>query len=216
VPFNSLQRYLERIYEVEIGYRVEDFLITDPMTALRLDTSPGARESDEKLLVLEADGTLDLSLYLDPGLVGRLRSDDPTARVHRGNLFDLATAVEGVSHFLLVAWSALNARRVSLLELEIQAEVDKYVTCALLWSRQSSGRLPAALHEWLFGAPRFDSALAHDELERYRRAHVWAARFCSGLERRYLQTGRGAAMMRELRRFYRLPREEKIRRSERA
>ena len=215
MPFNSLQSYLERIYEVEIGYRVEDFLITDPSTALRLDTSHSARESQEKLLVVEAEGALDLSLYLDPGLVGRLRGDDPTTRVHRGNLTDLGTAVEGVSHFLLVIWSALHGRRTSLLELEMQAEVDKYVTSAFLWSRQSRGRIPAALHGWLFDEPRFDPALADHERERYRSAHLWAARFCSDLERRYLRSGPALGLVRELRRFYRLSREEKIRRSER-
>jgi hypothetical protein len=98
----------------------------------------------------------------------------------------------------------------------MQAEVDKFVTSALLWSRQSRGRVPAALHDWLFDAPRFDPALGAEELERYRRAHLWAARFCSGLERRHLRSGGARGMVRELRRFYRLSREEKIRRSERS
>jgi hypothetical protein len=215
VPLNALQSHLERIYELEIGYRVEDFLVTDPGEARRLDRSSGARDVSEKLLVEQQEGALALSLYLDPDVLGRLRGDDPTTRVHRGNLTDLATAVEGVSHFLLLVWSALNGRRTSLLELEMQAEVDKYVTSAFLWSRQSRGHFPAALHDWLFGEPRFDPALAEDELERYRSAHLWAARFCSSLERRYLRSGPARGLVRELRRFYRLPREEKIRQSER-
>lgn len=211
---NALQRYLERIYELEIGYRVEDFLVTDPHTARRLEDAGDARASAEKLLVEQQEGALALALYLDPDVLGRLHGDDPTTRVHRGNLTDLATAVEGVSHFLLLIWSALHGRRTSLLELEMQAEVDKYVTSAFLWSRQSRGRVPASLHEWLFGAPRFDPALGEDELERYRSAHHFAARFCSGLERRYLRSGPARGLVRELRRFYRLSREEKIRRSE--
>jgi hypothetical protein len=213
VRLNALQRCLERIYELEVGYRVEDFLVTDPQTARRLE-GRNAREAAEKLLVEQQDGALALALYLDPEVLGRLRGDDPTMRVHRGNLTDLTTAVEGVSHFLLLIWSALHERRTSLLELEMQAEVDKYVTSAFLWSRQTRGRVPAALHEWLFGAPRFDPALGADELERYRSAHQWAARFCSGLERRYLRSGPARGLVRELRRFYRLSREEKIRRSE--
>ena len=216
MPLNALQRHLERIYELEIGYRVEDFLLTDAAAARRLEGSSSARPAEEKLLVAQDDGALALSLYLDADLLGRLRGDDPTTRVHRGNLTDLATAVEGVSHFLLVTWSALHGRRTSLLELEMQAEVDKYVTSAFLWSRQRRGRIPAALHGWLFDEPRFDPALADHERERYRRAHLWAARFCSDLERRYLRSGPALGLVRELRRFYRLSREEKIRRSERS
>lgn len=214
MPLNNLQRQLERIYEVEIGHRVEDYLLTDAVAARHLESSPGARDADEKLLVSEETDALALALYLDADLVGRLRADDPTARVHPGNLFDLATAIEGVSHFLLLAWSALHGRRVSLLELEMQAEIDKYVLAAFLWGTQRQGRVPAELHQWLFGAPRFDPALDPDELERYRRAHLWAAGFCARLERAYLRGGPAGGLVRELRRFYRLSREEKIRRSE--
>lgn len=214
MPLNSLQRQLERIYEVEVGHQVEDFLLTDVVEARRLEDSPDARDADEKLLVTEEADALALALYLDADILGRLRADDPTSRVHAGNLSDLATATEGVSHFLLLAWSALHGRSVSLLELEMQAEVDKYVLTAFLWGRQRQGRVPADLHRWLFAAPRFDPALDSDELERYRRAHLWAAGFCARLERAYLRGGSAAGLVRELRRFYRLPREEKIRRSE--
>ena len=214
MPLNALQRQLERIYEVEVDYRVEDFLLTDAGAARRLENSSSSRQVDEKLLVAEEPDALALTLYLDPGLVARLRGDDPTARVHAGNLTDLATAVEGVSHFLLVTWSALHGRAVSLLELEMQAEIDKYVTTAFLWGQQRNGHVPAALHEWLFGSPRFDPALAAEELERYQRAHSWAARFCAWLEQRYLRSGPVGGLVHELRRFYRLSREEKVRRGD--
>ncbi len=42
--------------------------------------------------------------------------------------------LEGVSHFLCVAHHATHDRQVSLLTLELQAEIDKYVGSFLLLS----------------------------------------------------------------------------------
>ncbi len=213
MSLNTLQRHLERIYEVEVQPRVEDFLLTDRARVQDIDRSAGARETSEKLLVAEGADALDVALYLDPELVRRLHRDDPTARIHAGNLDDLATAIEGVSHFLYLVWNAIHRRPVSLLELEVQAEVDKYVAAAFLFGRQRQGRVPARLHEWLFGSPSYDPELSAEDLDRYREAHARAARFCSLLERRFLRRGAaGGGLLSELRRFYRLSREEKLRR----
>ena len=56
----------------------------------------------------------------------RLEATDPFERVTDDNLQDCCTALEGVSHFHYFVWSADRRRHVSLLELELQAEVDKY------------------------------------------------------------------------------------------
>ena len=66
-------------------------------------------------------------------------------RLHDGNVADYWTALEGVSHFLYLAWNAGHDKPVSLLELEMQAEVDKYVASYWLMRRQFPGRFPAEL-----------------------------------------------------------------------
>jgi hypothetical protein len=85
---------------------------------------------------------MQLGLYLAPGLLDRLRQDDPLRRLHDGNLADLCLLIEGVSHFLGVAWHATQERPVTCLELELQAEIDKYVLALLLAARQRRGRVP--------------------------------------------------------------------------
>jgi len=47
-----------------------------------------------------------MSLYLDPALLQRLAREDPLTRLHAGNVADCWTALEGVSHFLYLAWNA--------------------------------------------------------------------------------------------------------------
>ena len=51
-------------------------------------------------------------------------------RSTRTTCADYCTALEGVSHFHYLVWSLARGRNVSLLELELQAEVDKYATRA--------------------------------------------------------------------------------------
>ncbi len=207
---SELQRQLERIYELDVDHDVEDFLITDRKLLRILEAGSGARDVAEKLLVCESGDELELSLYLDAEVLERLDADDPGRRLHAGNLEAYWTALEGVSHFLYLVWNAGHERGVSLLELELQAEVDKYVSSAMLLGRQEGGRVPAALHSTLFEAPTLDPALDPTERRRYREANYYAGKFCARLEDRYLRQAGRPGMMNELRRFYRYTQRRKI------
>lgn len=207
-----LQHHLEYIYGVSVPLDVDDFLITDPELARQLgDDQP--RETPEKLLIAQDQDQLDIALYLDGELLERLGADDPLAQLHDDNLVDFCTALEGVSHFLYLTWNVALSRAVRPLELEMQAEVDKFIAIAILLSRQSQGRVPARLRHWLFEQCQFDPALAASEARRYREANRYAAKYCYQLEQRYL---RGEAppgsLIGDLRAFYRLGLQDKIRR----
>jgi len=207
---NRLQGHLESIYEVQSGYRVADFLIDDPGLARRLDTTPNARDIPEKLLIRQDGNSVDLALYLDPELLQRLDANDPTESLHGENLHDFWTALEGISHFLYLTWNALHERSVTLLEMELQAEVDKYILAALLFGRQMRGLVPKALYRHLFEYARFDERLNEAERHRYRSANYFAGRFCAYIEKEFLRPGARRGLVNTLRRFYRLNQHRKI------
>lgn len=165
----------------------------------------------------QSNDGVDLALYLDAGLVERLNGDDPTTNLHPGNVVDFCTALEGVSHFVYLAWNASLNRAVRPLELELQAEVDKYIAIATL-AREQQARPSAELHPWLFERARFDTALDNDELQRYRDANRYAGKYCMELQSRYLRSPARESldgMMGDIRRFYRLTLADKIRRIDR-
>ncbi len=203
----DLQTLLKDIYALDIAHDVDDFLITDPEVAASLDA--GGRPTEEKLLIEEADGEAKVALYLAQELVRRLQENDPTARLDERNLADFWTACEGVSHFNYYAWRAAANRSVTLLEMELQAEVDKFVATAALLARQGE-RLPQRLHHWLFDMPTFDEQLTAGELERYRRANRYAGKYCRQLLARLGDGIESEELVRELRHFYRLPQPAKI------
>lgn len=209
--FPALQRTLESIYEITIPHAVEDFVVTDEGTARALDSSAAPRAAPETLFIRESADSLDLSLYVDESIVERLRRDDPRVRLHGGNFADFCVALEGVSHFIYVVYNASHGRSVSLLELELQAEVDKFAAAAFQLGRQNRGRVPAWLHEHLFERAAFDPSMDASSQRRYRTASDYAAHYCRRLNRRYLRDGRARHLVNDLRRFYRLTQRQKIR-----
>jgi len=208
-----LQDLISGIYDVSIAHDVYDFLVTDRG---RLPAAARSGEADEELIVAqptpENGEEVSMSLYLDPELLKRLSLADPMVRLHDGNVADYWTALEGVSHFLYLAWNAGHDRPVSLLELEMQAEIDKYVASYWLMREQLPGRFPAELLSLLFERTRIDSRLARGREAMYRDASRYAEKFCRRLEQSLRGAGRdsGGAVLAELRRFYRLTNMRKL------
>jgi hypothetical protein len=198
----SLQEALAEIYDLPATPDVRDFLMTD---RARVAQIAGARNCDEQLLLAEDGDTLSMSLYIDAEVLGRLAGRDPMQALTHENLADYLTAAEGVSHFVYVAWNTGFDKPVTLLELELQAEVDKYVLCAWLLSEQNAGRFPNELHRALFARTRIDPVAAAGREGLYHQASRYAARFCERVAAVLQRRGRGPMReaLTELRRFYR-------------
>ena len=205
---DRLQQHLSEIYQVGAVHDVRDFLITDPRLAQSLGADSMLVDTTESLLMSEDDEGLALSLFLDGELLDRLESADPLSRLRADLLDDLWKVLEGLSHFNCVVWRASQDRSVSLLELELQAEIDKFVGTTLLALGQGRTDLLNHLHGWLFDEVSFHSELDDEQLTRYRAANEYAARFCHALRGRLVEDG-GAVLV-ELRRFFRLPMTDKI------
>jgi hypothetical protein len=212
VILTQLQQLIGGIYDVSIAHDVYDFLVTDRK---RLPASVRGRAAEEDLIIAQpagGDDTAGVSLYLDPGLLERLQRESPLERLHAGNVADYCKALEGVSHFVYVAWNAGHDRPVSVLELEMQAEIDKYVASYWLLRRQLPGRFPAELRRILFERARIDPLLADGREDLYREASRYAEKFCRRLERSLRRSGAGTEgeVLSELRRFYRLTNARKL------
>ena len=205
----SLQRALADIYDLSATPDVADFLMTD---RAHLASLAEARATDEQLIVAEDGDTLSLGLYIDAAVLARLAQRDPYAALTGENLADYLTAAEGVSHFVYVAWNAGHDKPVTLLELELQAEIDKYVLAAWLLREQGAGRFPRELHHALFERARVDPVAAGARAGLYRMASRYAGRFCRRIAGRLESTARSASreLLAELRRFYRLGNARKL------
>jgi hypothetical protein len=209
----GLQSLLGQLYDVELDYDVYDFLVTDRCALPEVLPAAAARDVEEELLLAETPDGAGVALYLDPSLLRRLEGADPVGALTESNLADYCTALEGVSHFVYSTWRLDRDLPVSLLELETQAEVDKYAVTVFLLADQLGGGYPAQVHARLFDRVSFDARLEPDQYHRYRTAHRYAAHYCRRLEHRFVTRGeaRIEALVRELRKFYRLGSTAKLR-----
>lgn len=206
----ELQRLLARLYKVDIDADVIDYLVTDESfvagLSQHLDLSP-----DENLLLMEEGDTVDIALYLNEGLLSRATRSKPCDELNCHNFDDFCKVLEGVSHFMYVAWNALNNKRVTRLELEMQAEVDKYVSSRLLLeSQREPGIKSERLLAHLFRDVSFRDDMPSEELSRYRQANDTIGRYCHNLEQRFSAAQMPAGMLHELRAFYRMPQPDKF------
>ena len=205
-----LQRLLEIIYDAPSGHDVRDFLITERR---QLPGDRGAEAADEELVLVQQRRRNYLALYLDAALLERLQARDPLRELDGNNIADFWVALEGVSHFSCLMWNAGHERGISMLDLELQAEVDKYVTAYWLMRKQYPRHVPRELHHLLFVRSRVNPDLSPARQQLYATATHYAARFCAALQSSLASNRpahrRGAIAM--LRRFYRLTSTGKLR-----
>ena len=195
---SRIQARLAATYGLDELPRVDDFV---------QPTEDGAREA----LTLREDGEgggLEVALHLPRAAL----EGDAT-----GIGFDaMCQIVEGVSHFLYGVERARRELPATQLELELQAEVDKYVLLALGSGARAEDRpafaprRAARVRERLYDRVRYLDAAATEVGQRYRLANDLAARFAHRLEATFAVPGRFDELRRALRRFYAAGQREKI------
>jgi len=196
----DIQIALETRYDVSVPYRVENFVLHDSAQFVELcGDSPAA---PEVLLLQEGDDNLDLTLFLDSCVMDKTDKANWQKDWSGDRFSDHCIVLEGVSHFLYLVWNAHYNRSVNELELEVQAEVDKFVFAALIVNSES---MPvSALHTRLFEDVTYRSGMSDELKSRYECANHFAALYCQWLYEEFeFCTGNGK-LRAELARFYRL------------
>lgn len=201
----AMQGGLESMYRVETDLDVCDFLVGGDSR----DTHNVERTPREQLLIKPEEDGLQLGLFVDERTLENLAMRDPRRRLDDQNLQDFLLAIEGVSHFVYLVHRARQERPVSAVELELQAEVDKYLV-ALLVTWNQTGEPPADLRARLFTHVTFAGDLSRDERERYELANSAADEYAASLEERYVRSRSVDDMLGEVRRFYRKGLAEKL------
>jgi hypothetical protein len=189
-----IQAALCRTYGIEDAPAVDDFI----------RPCEGDIER-EVLLVRENEHGAEIAVHLPKSAL------DLNARTSLG--FDeLCQVIEGVSHFVFFVERARRELPLTQLELELQAEVDKYVVFVhdLQNVRQFEPHRAARVRARLFDAVSYIDPPGTEKGDRYRLANDLAARFSGMLDERFARRGRFEQLSYALRRFYGAGQCEKI------
>jgi len=220
---HSLQALLERTYRMDTGIAdVAPFLIGDagfrqlydrPGVQARAQRAGAAAGGGARVLVRETDGAVAACIYYPDALIRCLEDHPPARGLTDGNMDAFATFVEELDHFLLLAERVRLRRPVSLLELEMHANVTKYLVCALfLAARRGRGpRSPLGERDrvWLLWHLFEKVSFAEPDPQvqsRYQAASRFARRFLSGLD----AAPTAAARLERLRLFHDASHEKKL------
>jgi hypothetical protein len=212
----ALQKLIERTYDLDTGISdLTPFLIGDrgfrkfygqDEIVQKVDS---AAPSHARTLLRHCDGALRLSIYYPDSLVENLERFDPATGIQEKNIDDFATLIEELDHFLTIADRHRGGAEMSLLELELHANITKALTLELFIARmRRDGPLKDEDRLWvrhhLFEKGEF-SEDDPDVAVRYRDASSLAVRYLD-----YLITLQRSERVRELRRFHRRTHHEKL------
>lgn len=167
----------------------------------------------EQLFIRESGDETDLALYIQPSILAELDAMTPEERVNDANFEAYCIALEGVSHFILYTFRAVQDLPVSPLELELQAEVDKFVTAWEQRTAATTDKNGAAryLERVIFDSYELRAEVPPDEVERYHTATRAAKGYCQKLVTRYGRDATPSRLHRDVRDYYRRGLADKLR-----
>lgn len=196
----DLQSRLQARYDLDIPYQIEQFISCDKALADELADAQ-ARMGQERpavdeevMFIQQQEDSLEFTVYFDEQLLMAVSGAN-------SDLDGMCTVVEGASHAVCLLWHAHNDRQIRPIELELQAEIDKFM---ILIESDAPGIGGRQLHRRLFANSRHineQGSVLHD---RYRTASKLASRYCQWLNQRFIEDEEHTALHHELARFYRL------------
>ena len=215
----GLQAVLERTYDLDTGVgEIGRYVIGDAGYRLLYDRpsregavteTVGSASLGARTMVRDQDGDLAVSIYLPDRLVECLEENDPRRGLDDRNVDAFAVLVEELDHFLVIAERYRTGGAMTLLDLELHANVTKYLVLKMFVGRmRRTSRLSAADAAWirfhLFDKAGFAEP-DPDVLARYQGASRLARKYVGWFDTLPVDRRPG-----ELRRFHRLSPQSKI------
>lgn len=207
----QVQNQLEVLYGIGLSERAQDYLINRKEVLKYLEPHAGKKIPKELLLVRQNGGdTVHIALFLDVKLLANLSRHNPFESLNNKNLSDFCVLIEGVSHFVYFLWKAYRQQPITQLEMELQAEVDKFLMLFFYLKTSEERGISPAVFEALFEDFRLFEELSDENRERYLTASQLAMRYCHSLQSRYQENNELTSLLSEIRQFYNFSQEQKI------
>ena len=203
--FADLQSTLAKRYDIFQPYSVEPFISHDAETLARIT---GVKPTTPEMMLVQEDGNnLDITVFLDKQLISAL-SNLNWDQHWNGKYFNhYCIVLEGISHFVYLSWNAYYDRPVKWLELELQAEIDKFVFASIDANAQDTRELISRLFEDV----RYHESLSEESRDRYETANELAQGYCCWLNDNFDIRDHNRRLTAELARFYRTRGNDKCR-----
>lgn len=203
----EIQKHLQKLYQLHIPYNIEKYILKKRKGG---SIEIGDRCHREVFLIHQKENQLEIGLYIEANILTLLKKQNPFQQLTQANLDSFFVAIEGVSHFIYFLSRAQNNQELTQLEMELQAEIDKYLLATFVFEYQHKNQ-PHFLLQYLFENYGLPEDLNVEERLRYQEANRFALKFCAQLETNYLKHKRWNEALSCARQFYHLNHWDKIR-----
>lgn len=202
----QIQAQIEKLYQLRCEHSVEDFVLREEDCKSYSAQKSWMQNSDEILFVKQEEENVDIGLFLNPKLLEKFSALNLNQTTPL-EITQLAPLIEGVSHFVYLLWKSGKDQSVTQLELELQAEIDKFLLTSSLWGKN----LSPWIMEQLFGEVEWNPHLGAEEKERYQVANQLASKYCAKLRNLFNIENSEEEILTRIRPFYQMNQGEKIR-----
>lgn len=208
---SNIQNQLESLYGICLTQRVEDYLINKKEIFNYISKKKNTKIPKELFLVRRQNGSLiEIALFLDSKLIHNLEKNDPYASLTKKNLSDFCILIEGVSHFVYFLWKTYRDRPITQLEMELQAEIDKFLMLFFYLRSAEEAVFQPEMFKILFEDFNIHKDLSGEAKERYLTASSLASRYCYSFQKRFRDSENIKNIVDEIRQFYNFSQEQKI------
>ncbi|PIR22587.1 MAG: hypothetical protein COV44_07250 [Deltaproteobacteria bacterium CG11_big_fil_rev_8_21_14_0_20_45_16] len=138
-------------------------------------------ENKNALVVSEAESFVDVAVCIRKDLLERLSGKSFPRDFDLQLLPDISVVVEELSHFNRYCDHAMRNQPLSALELELQAEVDKFAFALECLHERNENHLREQIFSVLFDECKLGDWVTDEEVERYQKAHEVARAFCRSI-----------------------------------
>ena len=210
----KIQHQLESLYGIGLPQRVEDYLIGQKEAEGYINPENYGKMPKELFLVRKSEeSSVEVALFLDMKLLSNLKKNNPFTTLNDRNFSDFCILIEGVSHFVYFLWKAHHDIPITQLEMELQAEIDKFLMLFFYLRADNAPEFPQQLFEALFEDFKLIDKLSSETEGRYITASQLASRYCYNLQKKFRSLKdihQIKNMLEEIRHFYNLSQEDKI------
>lgn len=207
----KIDRALKDLNQVENSQRAENFLVS--RSPLHTDLDKPEEYHGALLVRSSGNSSISLGIYFNQNVSMALtKVKEWNPRLWSSEQVKAVTiATEEISHFHYLLSKANAGIQISQLELELQAEIDKFMFLffALESNREQTEKTFETLYEMLFERFHLKTDLSESEKERYAEANNIAKTFVLKC-RKLLDNKDYDNVLKLLRQFYRLGPSEKI------
>lgn len=201
----AIQKKIETLYGFDSGINIEDYVKEGP-------TSYGSRAGLEYEMSGDA---LYLMIMLESDILEWARKVVQEGFELGKDMLYFSFLVEEESHLFYIFRKCIKESRgledISRYELELQANIDKYILCLDLM-HLGGHTSPSNLKEFLFTNFTHGRELPPEWNSLYLSANALALKYCARLEERFVRRGKYKELIYEARHFSSLNEEGKARR----